>query len=677
MSPDCCSLADKDQPHYCTEASSNAGTCQYIPLTHDIGRDTQLRLATASDDSNTSLVQIFRTIDEVWRTTSSEAKQASPLTTSASADLSTLPHAQPDTPRQRQQSETQSVYIFSPRHDPMAFFLFKSKDGEVGNSYQAEHVFVKLLPEFGTSGKPVYQMEVASNDMMGQTIRCDFAAEGTKTKGCQIFEATTRRSAPSSFSATAQGVSKAETRAERPCGSTAGTGLHHTAGILMRTAQHHLRLLAARADGSDDSHVLLRQPGNKLCGICDGDLTAAFDLAIAELEKTDRVEVAAMHSTTDMAHSVFNSPPVLRPTVDGHINPHPVVAAEPATTICTPKPTFSIAPLEAQGIVKRQKMDLSVQTTVVPGWTIAEVLWTEDERDGRKSPSSGSSGVKYGMKSRDYMAFDISDSGSSSQNSYAEDVVADGEAVATRCSLSTDRRSTMTSFPELRSRHCTREWTRPPVEMEQLNRAPSMDFYQLGVDAHSGGTSPIPKDCVGEDLAKTLDFDHSLFTHDPFSYANIHAPGRRVTDSLAYARSDRRLGSRIGSASHQRRSSLFVGSKPADAPLDLHEGSMPAVLDRLRSLRKSYLHDRRHVSGGTCESEMAAPANTPANDHSGSRSRDSLIRELTPELPKADPAGIYEAMTGSRVIRPSDICGTCSEDHRPHLCENHVEMRSG
>lgn len=78
---------------------------------------------------------------------------------------------------------------------------------------------------------------------------------------------------------------------------------------------------------------------------------------------------------------------------------------------------------------------------------------------------------------------------------------------------------------------------------------------------------------------------------------------------------------------------------------------------------------------GTSENTSGAaptPNNSEQNQSSIVRSRDSIVKERTPEPAKVDDHGIYEAMTGSRLVASRRRHDTCSEDNRPHVCMDEI-----
>jgi hypothetical protein len=149
------------------------------------------------------------------------------------------------------------------------------------------------------------------------------------------------------------------------------------------------------------------------------------------------------------------------------------------------------------------------------------------------------------------------------------------------------------------------------------------------------------------------------------------------------------MGLGIGAAAHQRRSSVKdEHAQPASS------SEAASLLGKLRDQGHKLFHrhheDEREFAGlldtltepsspspgtelPTPQNSLAAELRSVDTGLSLPRSRDSIVRERTPEMPTADKVGIYHAMTGSRVI-PRDRTHTCSEDCRPHVCADDMPL---
>ncbi|KAG8423910.1 hypothetical protein J3458_000757 [Metarhizium acridum] len=234
----------------------------------------------------------------------------------------------------------------------------------------------------------------------------------------------------------------------------------------------------------------------------------------------------------------------------------------------------------------------------------------------------------------------------------------------------------MTSFPELRPRHCTNDWLHPPAEIEQLTRAPTSDLYHRGVDAHSGRAPASPEGAWQAPQPIAIPCDHSIFDKDPFYCTNLYLHERRATNGST-STGKIRQGSSISSSAYQRRSSQVPLSY--DSPWDSQEGFIPRILEKLRRNtqydlnHQAYPRPDKNVWSAERRKSLSPEARTDANV----RSRDSIVKERTLKPPTADSLGIYEALTGSKMVVGRKRHDTCSEDNRPHVCENDMDHTKG
>jgi hypothetical protein len=238
----------------------------------------------------------------------------------------------------------------------------------------------------------------------------------------------------------------------------------------------------------------------------------------------------------------------------------------------------------------------------------------------------------------------------------------------------------MTSFPRLGSRHCTKDWLNPPPEMRDLLRRVSADLYHQGVDAHCGisteAVSPI-----NEAPRRLTQCNYALFRDSPFSGDEPGSSGRQQTEAEPPSLVDKRMGSLIGSSTHRRRSSQIPDSQ--NLMKDFKDTVLPSLMDKILNGGHKMIHqkhDEHHARKHAAHNGMLTPNNSQADDPKSPgkpRSRDSLVREHTPEPQTVDRAGIYEAMTGSRLAVPKRRRDTCSEDNRPHTCEFEIDSASG
>lgn len=696
----CCTLAGGDKPHNCVWRSCKVGVCPNTSLGHGTRHGVQAtnvngsisshsRDEAGSIRSNLSF-QAFRILDELTRAAASDSARPLPQRTSPAPETSP---PQPDSQPTTQSADTEALYIFSPHHESTACYLYQPKDSQSTDMYEVEHVPVEVVKD---SGRLAYLIAVSDQDDVVDTLKFRSTPRETRAQPGPIMQTPKADGSPhSSTDESSRGPGGAGFHVQqRQEHSSKGSGSSMIRAIVGRI-KDQLQVRDQRRTGvhivNDTENHAADSKGLYL--VSDDDIAAAVKAAAADLGQTDASGWPS-RSSSKVSSALSNS--LSLPKLDSQVNaitPRLSAAADPETTFSVPKPSFSSLGRADSRHYINKGLDVSTRATVVSRQSVAGIIWTEKQPHGQESGSQGAAGTISRVISNDsspengplavqppanaHLCQTEIDNTGCSPRQYSvpetlENLVAD-ISFPKRGSQSIDEELNITSFPELRPRHCTKEWLNPPVEMEQLTRPPSADLYQLGVDAHSGGVSQLPSGCLEESISKTERCNHTFFQDDPFFPANIYSFEGRATEGSASISADKRLGAAIGSASRRRRSSQVPDSKPPQ--LDYEDGLLPSVFDRLRKRGEKmfHLHDCPEESDG---SEAGTPTNSPADDRrpgAGPRSRDSLIRERTPQPPRPDISGIYEAMTGSRRLSTRKRHDTCSEDNRPHVCEDDMD----
>ncbi|KAH6894339.1 hypothetical protein B0T10DRAFT_480237 [Thelonectria olida] len=228
----------------------------------------------------------------------------------------------------------------------------------------------------------------------------------------------------------------------------------------------------------------------------------------------------------------------------------------------------------------------------------------------------------------------------------------------------TERTARITSFPRLLSRQCTDDWSSPPPVIDAVMASAPETLYRQGVDARTGSVSDqMPEFPQGQ--VKILRYDHDVFSKNPFCGDFEEDDVANLRDFPPTVTPRSRLGVSIGSASHRRRSSQVTALLKRQ---ESHDGFFPTLIDKIRQRGHKIFHP--HHSRRVSEEMRTPPSSEFTRSCSGMRSRDIAVKYLTPEPPKPDTAGIYEAMTGTRAVVSRCRNGQCSEDNRPHVCEN-------
>lgn len=376
------------------------------------------------------------------------------------------------------------------------------------------------------------------------------------------------------------------------------------------------------------------------------------------------------------------------PRPDLHkIQPTPPAVADPATSISLPRTSFAVAsPDDSQIHTKTRQLDRQSTTTIISRKSISRITWAPDtipEAPGIRNERSlgpleqiASVATITTLETENGQARDILyGMGSSTPFStpFAIEHSETGVGGSKRCEnsmFSDEEDAHITSFPELRSRHCTNEWLNPPPEPDKTVEVTEDDLYVQGVDAHCGNPSRISVIVLEGDPPKPRHCNHELFGENPFCKATECSTDIPVARSPRPSVAEKRLGSSIGTSAHRRRSSQFVAQHPHSTAED-QDNVLPSIMEKIRRSGRKIFKHRGRKSSDQRSGEFATPYNSPdeLQARSAIRSRDSIVKERTLEPPRVDHAGIYEALTGSRLVIPGRR-GTCSEDNRPHVCED-------
>ncbi|TWU75991.1 hypothetical protein ED733_007027 [Metarhizium rileyi] len=431
--------------------------------------------------------------------------------------------------------------------------------------------------------------------------------------------------------------------------------------------------------------------GNHLYFINDTDIRGAVKIILAALQQ----EAAFQDSSKDRTNpsSKLGQSISTLPEFDlerNSIAPRLSAAAEPATTISVPKTFFTHTNWgRGQLSASYLKDDLSTTTTttILSHGSISEIVWTENTSCNPGGLSRSKSSTKLFKNSPNHRRMqqqptlrpdacqDILVSGKSSAEHVSDrlEPSSSNASFHKRISRSTDEDSNITSFPELRPRHCTKEWLNPPAEIEQLTTtAPTNDLYNRGVDAHSGRLSSSSNGVWQAPQPIAVPCDHSIFDKDPFYCSDLYLHNRRETDEST-STGKIRPGSSIGSSAHRRRSSQ--APLAYDSPWDGQDGFVPRILEKLRRTTQHDLKQQEfpRPDWNVWCAEDRKSLSPDAKVDVKAQSRDSIVKERTMKPQNADNLGIYEALTGSKTVMGRDRHDTCSEDNRPHVCENDMD----
>lgn len=461
-----------------------------------------------------------------------------------------------------------------------------------------------------------------------------------------------------------------------------------TRSLIQQLAKKAQQRAESRLLSSLDVHIT-QQDGENLHDFKDmyllrnEDIEDVVEVVAEEMRRRNSVSKMRNVSITDTNRPVL---PRLSEDISG-ILPSIGTTADPATTIYMPRTSVATRnPLDLQIQTKVRDEDNHASATIVSRKSVAEIVWAQDDAPKRSTaeeshtPLTRKSSLKSmqnGLRRASSMSPPRVAFAGFSLNHYTTDdnlesLVADIGRAQTEPRFSTSEPE-LTSFPDLGSRHCTNEWLVPPIDLGTGPPLLASDFYHQGVDAHSGTEAWSPTPRMDEPMKPQI-CNYTLFDNDPFTDVENTKPASEpgVVEPSS-ARAEKRLGASIGISSRRRKSSQAIVRRDRSDSSEDH--SIPTLADKIRKSGQSMFHSQH---GSQEHSEFGAP--TPYNSvrdpdskpTSGIRSRDSIMRSYTPEQPMIDRVGIYEAMTGSRLLMRTKRGETCSEDNRPHACDDCV-----
>lgn len=586
--------------------------------------------------------------------------------------------------------EGASYYVFNPRSPGSAYYLHGSDGDEVDleTEFQVSKVPVTLTMQ--ETGEPAYMLSMSNRDCFSSRRKSQETLWPTNDTGelpTRLHDVTSSIEGGGESPHVSKGVS---------CGlgvekqsPVAGDGIEWI-GLeifpsIMAKVNHRLR---NQRHLRDHVHVIDDQgkhaPGtNNMFLIRNKDIRDVVSIVVDEMREFQNASWAG-----DSIHKKPRAQSMLK--LDGVSNtilPPPVVAADPATTFSLPKTSYaSLYAKDSRVHTKVRGVESETTTTIVSRKSTAEITWPHNHAHVHHfdvyhasthsrtvsectSPTHRASTVQ----SSDRRQSQPAGTGSFILNHYTtsengSDIPWDNTSrQGSRRNERTSSATGITSFPRLLSRHCTNDWVTPLDEIDAPTELAPDTLYHHGVDARSGSVSGPPSKSP-EGPLRIRHCDNDMFVKNPFCLNSEQLDTVCVIQMPEVPASQKRFGASIGSASHRRRSS--PAAAPQTPTSDSHNTLLPSLMEKIRQGSHKIFH-RRHSQRGS-EEVGALPSPEEHRPISKPQSRDSLVRHLTLEPPNLDRAGIYEAMTGTRLVVSRCRRGTCSEDNRPHTCENNM-----
>lgn len=581
--------------------------------------------------------------------------------------------------------EGASYYVFNPRSPGSAYYLHRSDGDEVNMETEFQVSKVPITLTMQETGEPAYMLSMSNRGCFSSRRKSQDTLWPTNDDGelpTQLHDVTSSIEGVGESPHVSKGAGcglGVEKQSPIVGDGIEWIGLEIFPSIMAKVKdrlrnQRHLR---------DHVHVIDDQgkhaPGtNNMFLIGNKDIRDVVSIVVDEMREFQNAGWAG-----DSIQEKPRAQSMLK--LDGVANtilPPPVVAADPATTFSLPKTSYaSLCAKDSRVHTRVRGVESETTTTIVSRKSTAEITWPHNHAHVHHfdvyhasthsrtvsectSPTHRASTVQ----SFDRRQSQPTGTGSFILNHYStsengSDITPDN--TSRQCSQQNERTSSatgITSFPRLLSRHCTNDWLTPLDEIDAPTEPTPDTLYHHGVDARSGSVSGPPSKSP-EGPLRIRHCDNDMFVKNPFCLNSEQPDTVCVIQMPEVPASQKRFGASIGSASHRRRSS--PAAAPQTPTADSHNTLLPSLMEKIRQGSHKIFH-RRHSQRGS-EEVGTLPSPEEHRPSSRPKSRDSLVRLEPPNL---DRAGIYEAMTGTRLVVSRCRRGTCSEDNRPHTCEN-------
>ncbi|PNP60397.1 hypothetical protein THARTR1_00421 [Trichoderma harzianum] len=233
----------------------------------------------------------------------------------------------------------------------------------------------------------------------------------------------------------------------------------------------------------------------------------------------------------------------------------PPMVSDPANTLNIPQTSTTVSDSTHKVNRAREKWQQeasSTSTTLISSQNVASITWAKHGGHAVESPLFPDS-ARSSSDENSERTSQTRPTSSGRTQTQDERLEASQDSIG-----SSSVASTITSFPKLLSRHCTREWIKPLVSLEDKSTNPS---YQ-GVDGDANQIPREPHTSFNETTDPMCWPSDSFQSPNTSGYFTDEAPkSRRTTVSQSSPTNMKSFGSQIGSSAHRRRSTLTYDSK--------------------------------------------------------------------------------------------------------------------
>ncbi|KAM0525554.1 hypothetical protein ACHAPE_000261 [Trichoderma viride] len=344
----------------------------------------------------------------------------------------------------------------------------------------------------------------------------------------------------------------------------------------------------------------------------------------------------------------------------------PSIAADPTITLTVPETSFTIPDADHKhNVLRKDSKQGASTTTALPSPQSSSAITLTKHSEHLEEPTK--SPITTDSPSDENSESTAEELRASSCPSHIQHQASDVSQTSLGASSVA---SSMTSFPKLLSRHCTREWIKPLAKLQDPHQRPSSEVYFQGNEPQAGHPSHAPYNESSLSNSWTADDFQSRDASGYFS--NEVQNARRSTMSQSSLKNMKSFGSQIGAARHRRRSTTSFDPRASAS----QDNFLPNILSRF-FYNKSKETPGSPDSKETLHSGALAPYNSPTHGHyspNTPRSGNGSFVERSSTLSVEDRARIQEVLEGPAAMRRRR-CDTCSEDNRPHVCEEDIENR--
>ncbi|KAF4965404.1 hypothetical protein FSARC_6798 [Fusarium sarcochroum] len=558
------------------------------------------------------------------------------------------------------EAEYPAYYIFDPRSGGSAYYMYQ--DADTDDDYKIEKVFFQLgSPKPGVR---TYHIEASEKDQAGprhsshETLwrfnSSNIPAVVLDTESSTSLEAEDNTWEPlyAADEATQNIAKKVSDRLQK-----------------LRHLREHLHVINGKGQDVPEAKGLY------LVG--DKDIRDVVRIVLDETQMNEHACEPERTTTTESSES--RPMPRLDENSKFILVPSPTTV-DPATTISLPRTSYAnINANDMQVHTQIRGAESDATTTVITRKSVAEITWAQaypidhdpNSTTHHRAVSDCCSPTHGGSRS------------CPDDRRQSHPTVAKGEFILRHydtpkstaeiladimCNKSFEQQqrisdgTVITSFPRLFSRDCATDWLSPPTDAEDLNKPILSTLYHHAVDAHRGTDETISSDSPAESL-KPVQCNSSLFGTNTF-YSNSTKWATQDQGLSNILAAERRLSASLNADTQRRRSTQIAGIE--EEILNTHDDLRPSLMDKIRQGSHKFFH-RNHFRKSTGIPVATAEEDVP-RENNAMRSRDSILRQVTPQPLRLDGSGIYEAMAGSRINALRQEGCTCSEDHQPHVC---------